>query len=273
RRIGLAFDGAGHLRIDAQGNLIVPTAAGQLVQHAPVIYQELADGTRQSIDGGYVIRRAREVGFRVAKHDRRLPLVIDPVLSYSTYYGGSDSDNLNALALDGQNNMYIAGETYSDDLPIVNGRPPTSSGYVDDAFIAKLNAAGDALVYATYLGGTSSEGVMDLEVDPAGNAHVVGSTSSRNFPTINAIQSTLNGYGDAFVAKLDPTGGIVYSTYLGGREGEAGSGIGFDASGRAYVTGTTGSLDFPTANALQPTPGSSPAFRTLDGGRPRSPLE
>jgi hypothetical protein len=275
RTIGLAFDGVDRLRIDAQGNLIITTSAGELVQHAPVIYQKLADGTRQSINGGYVIRRAREVEFRVAKHDRRLPLVIDPVLSYSTYYGGAGSDfSFNGVGLDGQDNMYIAGETSSDDLPVVNGRPPSSSGnWVDDAFIVKLNAAGDALVYATYLGGSGSEGITDLEVDASGNAYVVGSTSSQNFPTINAIQSTLKGYGDAFVAKLDPTGAIVYSTYLGGSGQELGSGIGFDTNGRAYVTGTTGSPDFPTANALQPTLGSSPAFRTFDGGSTWAPLK
>jgi hypothetical protein len=268
RDVALVVDGAERLAVDAHGNLIITTLAGELTQHAPVIYQQQADGTRTSIDGGYVIRRGREVGFRVGKHDRRLPLVIDPVLSYSTFYGGSGSDYaINGLALDAQDNMYIAGETYSLDLPVVNGRPPvTAPTLFGDGFIAKLNAAGDALIYATYLGGSDIDAARDLEVDAAGNAYVVGSTSSSDFPTVHAIQSTLKGYSDAFVAKLDPTGAIVYSTYLGGNEMEAGYGVGFDAHGRAYVTGWTGSPDFPTANAPQPTLGSSPAFRTFDGG-------
>jgi photosystem II stability/assembly factor-like uncharacterized protein len=136
-----------------------------------------------------------------------------------------------------------------------------------DAFVVKLNAAGDQFLYATYLGGTDYEQPAGLAVDGEGNAYVAGQTYSWDFPTVSGIQSSRRGLTDGFVAKLDPNGLVVYSTYLGGTDQDGASGIAVDARGRAYVSGWTNAADFPTVNALQPSLGGHPAFRTTDAGR------
>jgi hypothetical protein len=264
RDIALAVDGAKHVTIDQKGNLIIATDLGDVVQHAPIIYQQAKDGSRQRIEGGYMLRSGGQVGFRVERYDSRLPLVIDPVLSYSTYLGGGAEDFATGLAVDAQGNIYLAGETASLDFPQTTGQAAPVGGF--DAFVAKLSPAGDSLVYATYLGGSGYEYATDLDVDLEGNAYVIGSTISRDFPTVRALRSSLSGYSDSFVTKLDATGAIVFSTYLGGKEEDYGYGIGVDGSGRAYVTGQTISPDFPTASPLQSTLGGSPAWKSVDGG-------
>ena len=274
RRIGLTFEGADRVGIDADGNLILSTAAGDLVHRRPIIYQQRADGTRSTIDGGYVVRSGGRVGFRIGTYDRRRALVIDPVLTYSTYLGGTGSENPYAIAVDGDANIYVAGETSSLDFPVVNGQPPTPGGSSFlDAFVAKINAAGNALVYATYLGGSQPDTAADIAVDAGGSAYIAGYTFSPDFPTVGAIQTALKGASDAFVTKLDPNGGVVYSTYLGGTEQEIGYGIAVDAFDRALVTGLVLSTDFPVVSPMQSTPGGSPALRTIDSGRTWQAIE
>jgi photosystem II stability/assembly factor-like uncharacterized protein len=266
RTIAFAFDGSMGLSIDRTGNLLIETAAGRLVQHAPAIYQDKS-GTRRTVRGGYVLRRDGRVGFDVRAYDRNLPLIIDPVLTYATYLGGSRDERAEGLAFDAQGNMYVAGLTGAANFP-ATGSPGTSHGRDEwDAFVVKLNAAGDQFLYATYIGGSGYEEPAGLAVDADGNAYVTGQTDSWDFPTFSAVQSSRHGMDDAFVTKLDASGSIVYSTYLGGSGEDAGSGIAVDALGRAYVAGYTISGDFPTVNALQPSLGGYPAFRTMDGGR------
>ncbi len=266
RTIAIAFDGSKGLSIDRRGNLLIETAAGTLVQHAPTIYQEKS-GTRRPVRGGYVLRRDGRVGFDVHAYDRNLPLIIDPVLTYATYLGGSREERAEGLAFDTQGNMYVAGLTGAANFP-ATGSPVTSHGRDDwDAFVVKLNAAGDQFLYATYIGGSGYEEPTGLAVDADGNAYVTGRTDSWDFPTFSAVQSSRRGIDDAFVTKLDASGSIVYSTYLGGNGEDVGSGIAVDALGRAYVAGYTISADFPTVNALQPSLGGDPAFRTMDDGR------
>ena len=265
RAIALAFDGSTNLKIDRAGNLLVATSAGTLVQQAPSIYQE-ESGRRRSIRGGYVLRRDGSVGFDVRSYNPRLPLVIDPVLTYSTYVGGGSEERIGGIAFDTQGNMYVAGVTGAADFP-QTGSPSTSHGRDSwDAFVVKLNPAGDQFVYATYMGGNDWEAPKGLAVDGAGNAYVAGDTYSYDFPTLNAMQPSRRGQTDGFVAKLDANGSVVYSTYFGGNNQDGISGIAIDALGRAYVVGSTISGDFPTANALQPSLGGHPAFRTTDGG-------
>jgi hypothetical protein len=266
KAIAMAFDDATAVRIDPTGDLVIATAAGNLVQHAPVIYQ-YKDGKREQVQGGYVRRTRNQFGFRVGKHDPHLPLVIDPVLSYATYLGGAREERAGGVAVDAQGNIYLTGLTGASNFPAAAAPDLTHGRDNWDAFVVKLNAAGDQLQYATYLGGSGYEEPSDIDVDPAGNAYVVGTTSSWDFPTLHAMQPSLRGFNDTFVAKLDATGAVVYSTYLGGKQDESSGGIAVDQLGRAYVTGATWSPDFPTVNAMQPSLGGHAAFRTTDGGR------
>jgi hypothetical protein len=274
RAIAMEFDGATSVRIDPTGNLVLGTEAGSLVQRAPVIYQE-RNGKREAVRGGYVRLSRNRVGFRVGKHDSQLPLVIDPVLDYATYLGGGLEERTGGVAVDAQGSIYVAGMTGSANFP-ANGPAAMAHGQDRfDAFVVKLTATGNQLEYATYLGGGNFEEATDVDVDSYGNAYVIGTTYSHDFPTIHAIQSTSQDWTTAFVAKLDPTGAVVYSTYLGSA-GEipylaetvstSGDGIAVDASGRAYVSGWTRSLAFPIVNALQSSLSGNPVFRTSDRG-------
>ena len=256
--IRLSIQGAQSIMLDAQGNLVLHTAGGDLVQHAPVIYQEL-DGQRQSVAGAFVLDGDNQISFQIGIYDASLPLIIDPVLSYSTYLGGSSNDSGHAIAVDVAGNAYITGSTYSANFPTASPLQQVKGGdtTTSDVFVAKLNAAGTALLYSTYFGGASGDSGSAIAVDAAGNVYVTGYTSSANFPTTpGAFQRTFGGsFNNAFVAKLNASGtGLVYSTYLGGTAGgDEGSAIAVDSAGNAYVTGSTWSRDFPTQNPFQPT--------------------
>jgi hypothetical protein len=362
KAITLAFAGADTLEIDARGDLILHTAGDHLRMHRPLIYQEV-DGIRREVPGGYVLHQtsdsepqARSVGFQVAAYDPSKPLIIDPVLLYSTYFGGAGDDTGYSIVADNTRYAYIAGTTFSDQttFPIKNafdgatnstsngfivytyfvakidttassdasliystylgshdtngelqvktgvyasahfiavdpssnvymtgrtvgGHPTTASAYRTsisgplDAFVTKLSADGQTLLYSTYLGGTAVDYGSAIAVDSAGNAYVTGLTeSSTTFPTtLNAFQSACGindpivpGCRDAFVTKVNTTASgaasLVYSTYLGGRGGDdVGLGIAVDDSGNAYVTGAARELHFPTKNAFQPACGDN----------------
>ena len=263
--IRLAFEGVDNLTLDTQGNLILHTVGGEIRQQVPIVYQE-SNGARREISGRYVLQGKDGVGFQVAAYDRTKPLVIDPVLVYSTYLGGSGFDGGLGIALDASGNAYVTGEISSIDFPTANPIQATFGGGSNDAFMAKLNAAGSALVYSTYLGGSGDDVTTGIAVDGAGNAYVTGITSSTDFPTVNPLQAAFGGgVFDGFVAKFNATGtALVYSTYLGGSSaaftaGDAGLGIAVDGAGNAYVTGRTPSADFPTVNPLQATFGGGDA--------------
>ena len=177
-------------------------------------------------------------------------------LIYSTYFGGASYEDARAIAVDATGNAYVTGMTISVNFPTKN---PFQANLGDtpggDAFVTKFNASGNALIYSTYLGGTASDRGYGIAVDNAGNAFVTGVTSSSNFPVVAAFQPTLAGGGNAFVTKLNAAGSaLIFSTYLGGG-GEQGNGITTDASGNAYVVGTTSSNNFPTVNPFQATMG------------------
>jgi hypothetical protein len=186
-------------------------------------------------------------------------------LVYSTYLGGSNSDypGNEPIAVDSAGDAYVTGSTLSTDFPTTAGALQTTfGGGYSDAFVSELNPQGSGLVYSTYLGGSNSDSGSGIAVDSAGSAYVTGGTSSADFPTTaGAFQTTPPGsYSDAFVSKLNPQGsGLLYSTYLGGSSnGESGIGIAVDSAGSAYVTGYTGSTDFPTtAGAFQTTSSGS----------------
>jgi len=247
-KIALTFKGAKRLEIDAQGDLVLHLPGGAIRQHKPVIYQDI-DGVRQEIAGSYVRKGANRVGFKVAAYDRSRPLVIDPVvLAYSTYLGGNDRDFTSGIAVDTNSNVYVAGVIRSTDFPTTAGAfQSTYGGGFSDTFVTKLNPAGSALVYSTYLGGNSDDQGFGIVVDASGNAYVTGRTISNNFPTTTGAFQT-SGIG-VFVTKLNPAGSVAYSTLLGDGSGNA---IAVDAAGNAYVTGDTQLPNLPTtAGALQ----------------------
>jgi hypothetical protein len=252
--IALRITGADKVEVDVQGDLVLHTAAGPIRQQKPFIYQEVR-GVRKEIPGGYVLKGEQHVGFKVAAHDARRALIIDPVLSYSTYLGGSGEDRSHAIAVDAAGNAYVTGRTFSPDFPTTAGAFQTSFGDGSfHAFVTKLNATGSALVYSTYLGGNGAEESYGIAVDAAGNAYVTGLTVSPDFPTTaGAFQTTYGDGQDAFVTQLDAAGSaLVYSTYLGGNRYDEGNSIAVDPAGNAYVSGLTQSFNFPTtAGAFQ----------------------
>jgi len=175
-------------------------------------------------------------------------------LVYSTYLGGSGDDRCNKIAVDQSGNAYVGGETTSSNFPTANAIQATFGGGLSDGFIAKINPAGSALVYSTYLGGTIFDAVQAIAIDSAGNVYSTGRTTSADFPTVNPIQANYTGgpFADLFITKINAAGSaLVYSTYLGGTGFEAGFSIAVDAAGAAYLTGQTASSDFPTANPIQ----------------------
>jgi len=267
------------LRIDKNGDLVVATQGGEVIFHKPVVYQPTTDngqwtkegkrGTKGKnfVSGNYVLKDHR-VTLEVASYDDTRPLVIDPVLAYSTYLGGSiggsEGDGGLGIAVDASGNAYVTGFTESSNFPTTPGAFQTTFGGSVDAFVSKLNAAGSALVYSTYLGEIDAlGGGGGIAVDASGNTYVTGATASANFPTTpGALQTAFSGAEDAFVSKLNAAGSaLVYSTYLGGSGFSFGSAIAVDTFDNAYVTGF-GSADFPvTPGAFRTTPdGSENAF-------------
>lgn len=252
--IRLDFEGAESLRLDGQGDIVLQTSVGAVHLRKPIIYQG-ADGARTSILGDYRLIGTQGVGFQIAAYDAGRPLIIDPVLTYSTYLGGPGDEGSRALTLDSSGSVYVAGITTSVDFPRLNPFQPSYGGS-SDAFVAKLDPSGTTLVYATYLGGSGIEAINAIAVDASGNAYVTGLTASPNFPKLGPIQDTFGGGpNDGFVAKVNPAGsGLVYSTYLGGSALDLCNGIALDRSGNAYVSCRTASANLPaTPGAFQTT--------------------
>jgi hypothetical protein len=217
--IQLSFQGADKIDMDTQGDLILTAGTTTVCQHKPKVYQNM-EGVQREIPGSYVLNDRRRVAFRLAAYDKTRPLVIDPVLVYSTYLGGTGEEGAEAISVDALGNAYVTGYTLSSDFPTADG-PQLIAGGKRDVFLAKLNATGSALVYSTFLGGRQYEEGTDLAVDSSGNVYVTGVTLSNDFPTANPFQpisdhGAATGNGDAFVTKLNTTGSaLVYSTYLG----------------------------------------------------------
>ncbi len=252
RRIRLQLAGADRLAIDGQGDLMIVSHGRTVTQRKPLVYQSIG-GRRREVEGRYRIE-GQQVAFELGAYDHARTLTIDPILVYSTYLGGSGEDQINAIAVDHAGSAYVAGFTQSSNFPTAGALQGAIDGGTD-AFVAKLNATGTALVYSTYLGGSSVDEAQGIAVDSSGNAYVAGWTGSTDFPVLNAAQaanaSTSNGT-NAFIVKLDAAGGaLVYSTYLGGSQSDEALAIAVDSAGQAYVAGYTYSYDFHTVSPLQ----------------------
>jgi hypothetical protein len=255
--IRLAYGGADALGVDADGDLVVHTALGELSQAAPVAQQGSTPvAARYALHGD-------EHGFAVDQgYDRGRPLVIDAGLSFSTFLGGSANDSGRAVAVDRHGNVYVTGQTASAAFPTTAGASDTSYNQNVDAFVTKFERDGAGVVYSTFLGGRAFDSGNGIAVDDRGAAYVAGFTGSTDFPTTAAaFDPTHNGGSEAFVTKLSPSGAALeYSSYLGagGFSFEGANGIAVDDDGSAYVTGFAGSGGFPT------TPG---AFDESHNGR------
>jgi len=250
-RIAFAFSGAENVSTDATGNLVVSSAAGDVVLHKPVAYQ-LKHGVRQPVEARFVMKADHEVSFDLGSYDRSRELVIDPTVSvaFSTYLGGNAEDDGYGIAFD-SSGTYVTGQTESTNFP---GAVTANYKGGFDVFVTKLSGNGSTILYSTYVGGTGDDSGNALAVDAAGDAFVAGGTRSGNFPvSASAFQKTSGGgLLDAFVFELNPTGtALIYSTYLGGNGDDVATGIAIDTTG-AYVVGSTGSTDFPTQSAKQP---------------------
>jgi hypothetical protein len=252
--IRLHFSGADKVEVLPEGGLTVQGKSGRIGFHAPLLYQTVR-GRREPVPGRFEMRANNTVGFRVGSYRHDQALVIDPVLVYSTYLGGSTADEVNGIALDSNGNAYLTGQTSSTDFPVTTGayQSANKTNGRGTAFVSKLNPAGTALVYSTFLGGSQQDVGYAIAVDSDGNAYVGGKSESDDFPVTKGAFQTTNVGERAFVAKLNPTGtALVYSTFLGGSSSEAVSAIQVDSARNAYVTGTTFSSNFPaTEGAFQ----------------------
>jgi len=268
-QIALGFHGANGLEIDAQGDLVLHTAAGDVRQHKPVVYQE-TDGIRRDIEGGYVRKSPTRVGFKLAAYDHSRPLVIDPVLMYSTFLGGSVGDGLGQIAVDADGNVYVTGATASTDFPTTPGAPHGSaapSAKPSFAFVTKVNSTGSAVLYSATFGGSGSNSGGGLVIDSDRNVYVSGVTQASNFPTTPGAFQTSPPSGNqsaVYAMKLDATGSkLVFSTYVASSGQDTGGAIAIDAGRNVYLAGGTSARDFPT------TPGvfqaSAPASQVASG--------
>jgi hypothetical protein len=251
--IAVAFEGVEQLRIDPQGDLLLRTAAGEIRQRRPSAYQENSS-SRQPIAANYVLS-GREVSLRLGAYDPSKALIIDPVIVYSSFLGGTNDDNGNAIAVDSQGNAYVAGETASMDFPIVSGLQATFGG-LSDAFVTKIDPTGSMILYSTYLGGDGPDRANSIAVDGSGNAYVTGRAGPPNtmqFPTVNApFSSYRGGEYDAWMAKISADGSqLLYSTYFGGSDNDAAFGIALDGTANLYIVGGTRSTDdFPVTSGV-----------------------
>lgn len=260
RRISLAFDGAQSIHLD-EGALVLATSIGDVRMHPPVAYQE-KNGSRQPVAASFILA-ANDVRIGLGNYDHSRQLIIDPSLSYSTYFGGGGEDQASSLVIDGSGNAYITGEAGDNTFPHTSG---TFAGGLHDASLFELNSSG-ARQFSVIFGGSGDDSGNAIAIDGSGNVYVAGGTGSSNFPHTTGVFQTSIGSGaslNAFVAKFTSGGSMTYSTYLGGGDADFAAGIAIDGSGNAYVTGQATSTNFPTTvSAYQSSlVGSSAAFVT-----------
>src|SRR6266852_1790735 len=271
--------GADSVRIDEAGDLLVALAGSELRFHKPLAYQEKASAKR-AVEVAYAVDSTETVSFKIGKHDPKLALVIDPILSYSTYLDGSNIDGANAIALAPNGTAFIAGGTFSTDFPTAHPLQPNHGGPDDldrDVFVAKLSADGSTLLYSTYLGGKNDDVGTGIAVDTFGDAYVTGTTRSPDYPvTQGSLNVECGGDGkcgaswnpqglivsNGFVTKLNAAGsGLIYSTFIGYYENVRCQAIAVDNNEVAYITGPTSADIMPTVPIIPPATPPPPFLR------------
>jgi hypothetical protein len=245
------IDGADAIRLERGGELVVSAGTEELREDAPQVFQQdRLTGELRGVKGAFRILSDGTLGIEVGEYDHANRLIFDPVIGFSTYIGGSGQSAATAVAEDSEGDAVIAG--YTTSLDILPGAASLGEPQRTVAFIAKVAAAGNQLIFCTYLGGSIDDRAYALALDRWNNIYVAGATSSRNFPAVNAVQPHLNGGEDAFAAELNPAGtALIFSTYLGGSGTDQAYGIGLNRQGNVFVTGDTQSTDFPTVKPFQ----------------------
>ena len=261
--IQIEFEGVNDVSLAPDGDLILVTSAGEIRHRRPIAYQRRG-AVQEPVEARFVVRD-RRVGFEVGRYDHTRELTIDPTLVWSSYLGGTGSDQGNDVAIDGDGNVYITGFTQDGALISEDENPQVPTLQPDpqkrfEGFVTKLTSSG-TVIYSTYFGGTppaslSSQAVDDeahsIALDAMGNAYVVGYTFNNDFPILNGFQQTPRGAQEAYLVKLESsTGTLQFSSYLGGNQSDRAFGVAVDAPGNAYVAGSTLSPNFPVANAFQ----------------------
>jgi hypothetical protein len=255
-RIALTSRDAQNVSVTAGGDVVFASGATKVIQRKPVIYQEI-EGRRRNVEGSfYLAEDRRTIRLAVTSYEHTRDLVVDPILEYATYIGGSSDDYGESVAVDSHGYAYVTGWTRSLSFPRTSGQlnchdAPTCSHY--DVFVTKINPAGTAVIYSTFIGGSGDDWGRNIVVDTSGNTYVTGPTSSTDFPLVNAFQTNYGGGStDAFFFKLDPTGtALLASSYLGGAGSDTANELRLDKAGNIYLAGQTDSTDFPTKLPLQ----------------------
>lgn len=251
KTIQLSVGGGSDVRIGSEGELIVGVAQGEIKQFAPKIYQE-KDGVRRTISGRYSLSDGKLARLEIGAYDPTQPLVIDPVLIYSTYLGGTASGQIEFydIAADSDGNIYVTGNTGSDDYPLVNPLQDTNLGGTFEAVVSKIDPTGSFLVYSTYIGGESNDIGWGIAVGDDGSVYVGGRSSSDDFPITGGAFQEECSVACPFALKLTPEGdSLVYSTFIG--RGLTAVAMALDSLGQVYLTGSTTISNFPTVNAAQ----------------------
>ena len=248
RLVELSFAGSRKLELQS-GDLLIATKAGEVRLQAPRVYQEIA-GARKPVEASFTLAQNR-VGFALGNYDHSQTLVIDPVLTYSTYLGGAGVEFLPSIAVDSAPNIYLSGATTSTDFPLSTTPFQGTLKGTSNVFVTKIDPTGTTLVFSTYLGGSGADTSAGIAADAGGNAYIAGTTTSTDFPNVNAFQTAPVSPGNphAFVTELSGAGTLVYSTYLSGNQTDTVKGMTLDNKGLVYVIGITNSTNFPLAPA------------------------
>jgi len=269
-KIQMVYSGIQDAFVNQDGALVLETHIGQLVEGVPLVFQQV-DGTKVAIPAGYILEKlptdqngsqSFSVGFEIGAYDPDLPLLIDPVLAFSSYIGGDQGESGYDIAVDDNSNIYITGATYSSDYPTSTNAIRGTYDGSGDIYVTQIVESGGVYTYgfSTYLGGSGDEYPYCIAVDSTGDIYIAGTTrSSSDFPLVNEMQSTFGGSADGYVAKItniDGAASLAYSSYIGGSKNDFIYGNAVDSAGNHYVTGETISTDYPTTtNAIQPSYG------------------